>query len=68
MRCLTEGHGAYFDFTAAWKGNVPSGEERKGLIGVLREEIEASRQIEKLLSRNGSKYSHVHRRPILKNV
>jgi hypothetical protein len=61
-------HGAYFDFMAAWKAMDPSDEEWKGLIDVLREEIEASRQIEKLVSQNPSKYSLVHRRLILKSL
>ena len=46
----------------------PSDEEWKGLIDVLKEEIEASRQIEKLVSQNSSKYSLVHRRLILKSL
>jgi hypothetical protein len=61
-------HGACFDFMAAWKAMGPSDEEWRGLIDVLRQEIEASRQIEKLVSQNSSKYSLVHRRLILKSL
>ena len=61
-------HGAYFDFMAAWNAKEPSGEEWNGLIGVLRLEIEAPRQIEKLVTGIASKYSLVHRRLILKSV
>jgi SMC interacting uncharacterized protein involved in chromosome segregation len=60
--------GRNFDFMAAWKAMDPSDEEWKGLIDVLKEEIEASRQIEKLVSQNSSKYSLVHRRLILKSL
>ena len=60
-------HGAYFDFMAAWKEEKSSDEEWVGLIDVLRQEIEASRQIERLVSQQPPcpKYSLVHRRLIL---
>jgi hypothetical protein len=53
---------------AAWKAKDPSDEEWKGLIEVLREEVETSRRIEKLVSQHSSTYSLVHRRLILKSL
>jgi len=56
-------HGAYFDFMAAWKEELPSDEEWDGLIDVLRDEIKASRRIEELVNEQPScrRYSLVHR-------
>ncbi len=57
-------HGAFFDFMAAWSGEQPTDRERGGFIEVIREEVETSRRIEKLVAGRqsaGRRYSLVHR-------
>lgn len=58
-------HGAYFDFMATWKGDEASKAEWDDLIGVLIDEVIASRLIGELVTTsrlsNRRKYTLVHR-------
>ncbi|MCB9848426.1 MAG: hypothetical protein H6814_08440 [Phycisphaeraceae bacterium] len=59
-------HGAYFDFMMTWAGTDQSLPEWSQFIKVLKEEIEASRNIQDLLSNakkhSKKKYHLVHRK------
>lgn len=60
-------HGAYFDFMMVWGGDEPTEEELSRFVKVLRDEIEASRTLQELLSgtKSKKKYSLLHRPIIL---
>jgi hypothetical protein len=45
-------HGAYFDFMMVWASSKPSGAEWQDLVGVIQDEIKASRAIQALLTEN----------------
>lgn len=58
-------HGTQFDFMAAWAGETPTAAELQRTVEVLRDEIEASRTLQALLTsrkRGVAKYRVLHRR------
>lgn len=63
-------HGAHFDFMATWCAAEPTSAEWKTFCALLKEEIEASRTLQKLLTTGRSttrtKYSVLHRPLVLK--
>jgi hypothetical protein len=63
-------HGAYFDFMMVWANRTPTDDEWVNLIGVLRDELTASRILLELLtqSRLGkrTRFQSMHRRLDLK--
>ena len=57
-------HGAYFDFMMVWNSLRGGETERKSFVGVVGEEIKASRQVQRLLtdrSRGKRTYCLLHR-------
>lgn len=54
-------HGAQFDFIAVWNGDQPTAQELESFVRVVRDEVEASRNIESLL-RDEQKCRLFHRR------
>jgi len=62
-------HGAYFDFMMVWRTRKGTPTEWKTLLGVLQEEVRASRRLERILTdrRHAKKqFSLFHRRLRLK--
>lgn len=63
-------HGAYFDFMASWCGPDPTEREWSDLVGIVHNEIDASRTLQSLLSGRakggGKKFRLLHRPIILK--
>jgi len=58
-------HGAHFDFMMAWAAAKPDRAEWRGLVGVLRKEVAASRALQLLLTerqiRGRARFRLVHR-------
>lgn len=58
-------HGANFDFMACWEDYEATDDECHKLVGVLVDEIKASRRLQKMLenkgAKSGTKYSIIHR-------
>lgn len=57
-------HGAYFDFMAVWQTEHPSDLEWNDLIGILAEEVRASRMLQELLTAKGrgrQRFRLIHR-------
>jgi hypothetical protein len=58
-------HGTYFDFMATWEGAEPNSVEWKNFCALVRDEIEASRNMQELLttsrSANRKKFQVIHR-------
>ncbi|USD61310.1 hypothetical protein J4N45_04895 [Vibrio sp. SCSIO 43140] len=48
-------HGEAFDFMIAWKDLVSTKEEKQTLLGILADEVETSKRVEKILYNNRSK-------------
>jgi hypothetical protein len=65
-------HGADFDFMLTWKGQDPSGEEWQHFCDLLRQEIEASRELQTMFTTNRSsqrnRYQSLHRKLVLKKL
>ncbi len=58
-------HGAYFDFMATWEGAEPNSVEWNNFCALVRDEIEASRSMQELLTTSRSadrkKFQVIHR-------
>jgi hypothetical protein len=54
-------HGLYFDFMLSWSAESPTDKELKGLLEILIEEVEASRNLEEMLynSRSATRNRYV---------
>jgi hypothetical protein len=63
-------HGAQFDFMVSFRGSAPSASELRSFVAILREEVDASRMLERILyesRRPGrDRYAVLHRRLNLK--
>ncbi|HEY5504490.1 MAG TPA: hypothetical protein VIK28_04970 [Sedimentisphaerales bacterium] len=63
-------HGAYFDFMLSWKEQDPSSEEWQHLCDLLRQEVDASRELQEMFTTNRSsqrkRYQSLHRKLVLK--
>ena len=64
-------HGQHFDFMLSWKSVLADPKEIARLVGILNDEIQASRNLEKILfnthSKDRDKFTSLHRPLILKN-
>ena len=62
-------HGAHFDFMFSFAGTIATKSESAGIIGLLREELNASRTLEKILyesrKRGRDRYTLLQRKLIL---
>ena len=63
-------HGPHFDFMITWASHEPGKSQWDDLIGLLGQEVEASRKLQRLLGENRTqdreRYSLIHRPLILK--
>lgn len=63
-------HGENFDFMVTWAGPTPSDEERDDLIEVIKQEVEASRQLDHIMygtrNKERAKFTLLHRPLVLK--
>jgi hypothetical protein len=64
-------HGENFDFMISWVGDKPSSEELDSFIGVIKEEVEASLQLDSIYGRKtkgneSQKFTVLHRPLVLK--